>query len=255
VSAVTLAHRVDGPGDAPALVLSSSLGCTRAAWAPQLPALTGSFRVVSYDHRGHGQSPVPAGPYTVDDMGEDVISLLDRLEIERAHVCGLSLGGMVGMWLAVQHPARVDRLVLCCTFARNVPDAPWDDRIEAVRAGGPGAVADGVVARWLTPQFADREPETRAWLRAMLAGQPTEGYAAACAAVRDMDLLGSLSGVRAPALVIAGAQDEAAPPPNVELVAQEIPGARFEVLSPAAHLANVERPEAFAELVLAHLGD
>jgi 3-oxoadipate enol-lactonase len=255
VSAVPVAHRVDGPDDAPALVLSSSLGCTRAAWTPQLPALADSFRVVSYDHRGHGESPVPAGPYTLDDMGEDVIALLDRLGIERAHLCGLSLGGMVGMWLAVDHPERLDRLVLCCTFARNVPDAPWDERIAAVRAGNPGAVADGVVERWLTPQFVEREPRTRAWLRAMIAGQPTEGYAAACAAVRDMDLLDSLSTVRARALVIAGAQDEAAPTPSVELVAQEIPGARLEVLSPAAHLANVERPEAFTRLVLAHLGN
>jgi 3-oxoadipate enol-lactonase len=252
---VAVAHSESGPAEAPVVVLSSSLGTTREMWRAQVPALAEAFRVVAYDHRGHGASPVPPGPYAVADMGADVVALLDALGVERAHVCGLSLGGMLGMWLGIHHPERVDRLVLCCTFARNVPDAPWDERIASVRAGGVGAVADGVVARWLTPEFAGRDPVTRDWLRGMLAAQPADGYAAACAAVRDMDLLDGLGAIRAPTLVIGGAQDLSAPRASVEAVAAAIPGARLELLEPAAHLANVERADDVTRLIRRHLGD
>ena len=180
-------------------------------WRAQVPELAETFRVAAYDHRGHGASPVPPGPYTIDDLGaESAIALLDTLGAERAHFCGLSVGGILGMWLGVNHPDRVERLVLCCCFARNVPDAPWDERIATVRAGGVGAVADGVAGRWLTPEFADRQPQTYEWVRTMLASQPPDGYMAACAAVRDADLLDDLGAIRAPTLVIGGAQDAAA---------------------------------------------
>ena len=145
-----LHHRVEGPPDAPALVLSASLGTTLEAWEPQAAVLTGAFRVVRYDRRGHGSSPVPPGPYSLDELGRDALELLDDLEVERASWCGLSLGGLVGLWLGVEAPERIDRLVLACTTAAFLPREQWLERAQRVRAEGVAAIADAVVARWFT---------------------------------------------------------------------------------------------------------
>jgi len=250
---VDVAFTVDGPDDAPTVVLSNSLGSTPAMWDPQFPALAERSRVVRYDHRGHGRSPVPPGPYELSDLGADVIELLDRLGLERVQWCGLSLGGMVGMWMAINAPERIDRLVLCCTSARLGPPDMWADRAATVRAQGVDAVADAGIERWLSPAFMQREPEVAARIRAMLAATPAEGYAACCGVIERMDQVPQLGEIRAPTLVIAAEDDPATPPEHGELIAAAVPGARLEIVKDARHLATIEQPEAMTELILSHL--
>jgi 3-oxoadipate enol-lactonase len=245
---------VDGPVDAPVLLLANSLGATLHMWDPQVSRLAERFRVVRFDTRGHGRSPVPDGPYALEDLGRDALAVLHAVGAARAHVCGLSLGGMVAMWLAAHAPGRVDRLVLCCTSARLGPPESWAERAATVRERGTGAVADAVVGRWLTPAYAARHPDKVAALRAMIAGTPAEGYASCCGAIERMDLFADLPGIRAATLIIAGADDPATPPAHGAAIADAIPGARLEVLPDAAHLANVEQAGAVNELILDHLG-
>ena len=252
--AVELDAVVEGPADAPVLVLSSSLGATRAMWDRQAAALRDRVRVVRYDHRAHGSSPAPPGPYALGDIAGDVVALLDRLEVERAHVCGLSMGGMVGMWLAEHAPERVDRLVLCCTSAQIGPASLWDERAAAVRAGGMEAIADAVVERWLTPDHAAAHPEDARALRDQLLGADPEGYAACCEAIRDMDVVSRLGDIAAPTLVVGAREDPSTPPEHQERIAAAIRGARLELLSPAAHVAAVERADEVTALIAEHLG-
>lgn len=244
---------VEGPQDAPVLVLSPSLGATVATWEPQARALGGRFRVVRYDPRGHGRSPGPPGPYTLDDLAGDVVALLDRLGVEAAHFCGLSLGGMTGMALAAAHPERVRRLVLCCTSAALGPPEAWAERAATVRRDGAAAVAADVVARWFTPGFAAAHPQVVDRMRAMVAATPAEAYAACCEAIEHMDLGDALPRITAPTLVIAGREDPATPPEHAEAIARRITGAQIRVLSPAAHLANLEQPDTVSRLVAEHL--
>ncbi len=253
MSTVEVACEETGPPDAPMLVMSNSLGSTTEMWDRQVPALAERLRVVRYDHRGHGRSPVPPGPYDLADLGADALGLLDRLGAERVHWCGLSLGGMVGMWLAINAPERIDRLVLCCTSAKLGPPSMWSERAATVREQGVEAIADAGIGRWLTAGFIEREPETAAQIRAMLASTPAEGYADCCGVIERMDLLDRLGEIRAPTLVVAAAQDPATPPEHGERIAASIAGARFEVIENAAHLAAVEQPEAVTELIAGHL--
>jgi 3-oxoadipate enol-lactonase len=250
---VALHHTLEGPEDAPVLVASNSLGTTLRMWDDQVPALLERFRLLRYDHRGHGDSPVPPGPYKIDDLGRDILALLDRLEVERFSFCGLSVGGAVGMWVASEVPARVERLVLCCTAARFAPPEQWDERAETVRADGVGAIADAVLERWFTPPFRKSHPEVVQWAGGMLRNTPAEGYAGCCEAIRDTDLRSRLGAIRAPTLAVAGADDPAAPPKEAELIRDSIPDARLVVVEQAAHLANVEQPEAVTRAVLDHL--
>ena len=243
-------HRVDGPPEAPPLLLINSLGADLSMWEPQVPALSRRFRVIRYDARGHGRSPVPPGRYSLADLGGDALGLLDHLGVARAHVCGLSLGGMTAMWLAAYAPERVGRLVLCCTSALLGPASSWAERAATVLASGTGAVADTVVARWVTPEFAALRPEETGRLRDMIAATPAAGYAGACAAIEEMDLRADLPRVTAPTLVLAGADDPATPPPHGEAIAAAIPGARLVVLERAAHLATYERAGTANRLIL-----
>ncbi|GIJ26613.1 3-oxoadipate enol-lactonase [Micromonospora qiuiae] len=243
---------VDGPPQAPVLVLGSSLGTTGAMWQPQLAALAARFRVVRFDHLGHGGSSAPTGPYTIDLLGRKVLQLLDELDIGRAHYAGLSLGGMVGMWLAAQAPERIDRLALLCTSACLGPADGWRARAATVRAGRLDTIADAVVERWFTPAFAAARPDTVAAYRAMLTSTPPAGYAGCCEAIAGMDLRADLAAVRAPTLVIGAADDPATPPEQAADIARRIRSARLVVLDDAAHLANVEQPEAVARLLAAH---
>ena len=251
--AVALHHAVDGPEGAPPVVLAGSLGSTLAMWEPQVAPLARAFRVVRFDLRGHGGSPAPAGPYALDDLVDDALGLLDRLGLERASWCGLSLGGMIGIRLAACGPERIERLVLVCTSARLGPPEMWAERAATVRAHGTAAVADAVVGRWFTPAFADREPESVAPLRAMIAATPPEGDAGCCAALEPMDLRGDLANVRAPTLVVCGADDPATPPEHGRLIAEGIRGAHCELVPGAAHLANVEQPGHVTQLIFEHL--
>jgi len=250
---VELHAQVDGPTDAPVLVLGSSLGTTGAMWEPQLAALTESFRVVRYDHRGHGGSPVPPGPYRIDELAADVLVLADRLGVDRFGYAGLSLGGMVGMELAARAPERVDRLALLCTSALLGPPEGWTNRADAVRQHGLDSVADAVVSRWFRPDFAAANPDLLARYRGMLVDTPAEGYAGCCLAIRDMDLRDRLGAVRAPTLVLAGADDPATPPEHAREIVDHIGGARLAIVERAAHLANVEQPAEVARLLVDHL--
>ena len=249
---VELHHLVEGPKDAPVLVLSNSLGTTLDVWRDQAPALRERFRLLRYDHRGHGGSPVPPGPYTIEDLGRDVIALLDRLGVGRFSFCGLSIGGMVGMWLASEAPERIERLVLCCTSAHFDPDA-YESRARTVRQHGVAKVAEAVLERWFTPALRESHPEVVEWAEQMLRDTPPEGYAGCCEAIAGADLPGRLGGIRAPTAIIAGAEDHAAPPDRSEFIRVSLPDAHVIVLSSAAHLANVEQPEAVTRAILDHL--
>lgn len=252
-STVELHHLLEGPEEAPVLVMANSLGTTLRMWDEGAPALRERFRLLRYDHRGHGGSPVPPGLYTIEDLGRDALALLDRLGIERFSWCGLSIGGMVGMWLASEAPERVEGLVLCCTSALLGPRELWDERIRVARTEGMDALVDSVVVRWFTPEFFSAHPETVEKAAAMLRGTDPEGYAGCCAAIRDMDLRERLGQIRAPTLVISAAEDPATPPEHGELIRDSIPGASFEVIPGASHLANIEQPEAVTRAILDHL--
>jgi 3-oxoadipate enol-lactonase len=245
-------HTVTGPHDAPLLILSNSLGTTLEMWDPQVERLAERFRLVRYNTRGHGQSETLPGPYSLDDVGTDVIELLDHLDAERAHVAGLSLGGMTAMWLGINAPDRVDRLVLLCTSAHLGPAQMWKDRATTVREHGTQAIVDGTMERWLTDRYRAEHDITP--LVEMFNGVDDEGYASCCAIIEHMDQTAGLPLLTASTLVIGGAQDPATPPAeHAEKIAQAIPGARLEVLDPGAHLLNIERPDAVTELILEHL--
>jgi len=248
-----LAHRFDGPDDAPVVVLAGSLGTTAALWDTQVPALAKRYRVLRYDHRGHGASEAPPGPYAIDELGGDVLALLDEHGIDRVSFCGLSLGGMVGIWLAAAAPERIERLALLCTSARLGTLAEWDERIAALRSGGIESIADAVVARWFTDDFAAREPEAVGHWRGVLTATSLEGYAGCCAAIRDLDLRDRLATIAAPTLVVAGLQDRATPVEHQATLAARIAAARLIVLDGAAHLAAVEQGPAVASALLDHL--
>ncbi|SCL33734.1 3-oxoadipate enol-lactonase [Micromonospora rhizosphaerae] len=246
---------VDGPAGAPALLLGSSLGTTGAMWEPQLAALAARYRVIRYDHLGHGRSAVPPGPYTIELLGREVLALLDDLDVRRVHYAGLSLGGMVGMWLAAHAPDRVGRLALLCTSASLGPPEGWRQRAATVRAAGLAAIADAVVARWFTPPFAEFRPEVVAAHHAMLTATPATGYAGCCEAIAAMDLRADLGKVSAPTLVIAGADDPATPVEHAARIVERIAGARLAVVDHAAHLANVEQPEQVGKLLQEHFDE
>ncbi len=248
VSDGSLRYRVDGAAAAPVLVLSNSLGTDLAMWDRQVAALSRSFRILRYDTRGHGASLVSPGPYTIELLARDVLSMLDRLEIERVHFCGLSLGGMAGIWLAANEPARVDKLVLANTTAYAAPASAWDARIAAVRERGMAGISEAVVQRWFTPAFCQRSPAAVAAVRNTLLATSPQAYIASCEAIRDMDQRGSLSSIRTQSLVIAGTDDPATPPTMCRTLAEAIDGARWLEL-PAAHLSNIEAAEAFDEAV------
>ncbi len=244
-----LHYRFDGPADAPVLVLSNSLGTQLEMWDSQVPDFARRFRLLRYDTRGHGESSVTAGPYRVEQLGRDVLALADAHAIERFDFCGLSMGGMIGMWLGVHAPRRVRTLVLANTGAKIGRTELWNARIDTVRAGGMAAIADVVAERWFTPGFRAREPAAVARIRQMLLAAPPEGYCANCAAIRDMDQREVIARIACPTLVLSGTHDALTPPADGRFVADTVPGARYAELD-AAHLSNVEQPQAFSRAVI-----
>jgi 3-oxoadipate enol-lactonase len=240
-----LAYRFDGPADAPVLLLSNSLGTDHAMWDPQIAGLTRHFRVLRYDQRGHGASDAPAGAYSMDRMGRDVVDLLDALGIARVQFCGLSLGGMVGQWLAVHEPERIRKLILANTSAYMGPPSGWQSRIEGVLANGMAPLAQASIGRWFTPAFPAEAPEAVERIRQMLLANNPAGYAGCCAAIRDMDQRMTAHLNRLPTLVIAGAQDLATPVEASRFLADTAGNALLHILEPAAHLSNVEQPDGF----------
>jgi 3-oxoadipate enol-lactonase len=221
-------------------------------WDRQAPTLAKTFRVLRYDTRGHGRTAVSVSPYAIDQLAQDVLRLLDALGVARAHFCGLSLGGMIGMWLGAHAGERVERLALCNTGARIGTSERWNERIAAVREGGMTRVAAAVVERWFSPEFQETAPEVVALARARLEGTPPEGYAGCCAAIRDADLFPDLPAIRSPTLVIAGSQDPATPPADGRRLAEAIPHARYVELE-ASHLSCLEEADRFTAELTAFL--
>jgi 3-oxoadipate enol-lactonase len=213
-------------------------------WDPQLPELRKKLRVLRYDTRGHGQSSLTPGPYSIEQLGRDVMALLDALDLDRVHFCGLSMGGMIGMWLGANAPERLNKLVLCNTAAKIGTSEVWNARIEAVRKNGMKSVASAVVERWFSPAFREKPPATVSSTLKMLEAANPEGYAACCAAIRDFDFREQLSRIRVPTLVIAGAHDPSTPPADGRFLADQIQGAQYAELD-AAHLSNIEAQDRF----------
>jgi 3-oxoadipate enol-lactonase len=242
---IQLYYELAGPAEAPVVLLSNSLGTRLEMWDPQMQALTERYRVLRYDSRGHGRSEAPNGPYTIDMLAADGLGLLDALDIERAHFCGLSKGGMVGQVLGAKHGERLISLALCSTACHMPARELWQERIWVATEQGMAALAEGVVERWFTEAFR-REPSIAVdRVRQMIIDTPAHGYAGCCAAIRDMDLRELIGGIRVPTLVVVGDKDPATPPKMAEEIRSRIPGARLEVVPDAAHLLNIEQDVVF----------
>jgi 3-oxoadipate enol-lactonase len=247
-------YQWDGPAGGAALVLSNSLGTNLAVWELQVPVFSKQFRVLRYDSRGHGQTSATSGEYSVELLARDVLDLLDALELQHVHFCGLSVGGMTGMWLAANVPHRLDNLVLCNTSPKIGTADGWNARIQAVRDGGTSSVAQIVVERWFTPDFRAKNPAIVEKTKSMIESTSREGYLGTCAAVRDFDFWASLKSISAPALVIAGTHDVAATPVDAQKLAREIKGARYVELG-AAHISNIEDASRFTDAVSTFLSN
>ena len=242
-------YSIAGAATAPTLLFINSIATTRELWARQLPRLSKSFRVISYDARGHGYSQVTAGDYTIEQLGRDALAILDHAGAESAHVCGISLGGITAMWMGVHAPRRIASLVLANTAARIGSVEMWTERIAFVKKQGMATLADLTMPRWFTDGFRRREPQTVEQFRAMVAACSKDGYLSCCAALRDEDLREAIAGIRCPVLCVAGSADPATPPVALQLIHERIAGSKM-VLLDAAHLTNVEQHERFnAELL------
>jgi 3-oxoadipate enol-lactonase len=245
---VRIRYRLEGKPGAPVIVFSNSLGTNLSMWDPQVSALRDDFRILRYDTRGHGLSAVPPGTYTQDQLGGDILALMDVLEIRQARFCGLSMGGQVGIWLGANTPDRFSRLVLCDTAAHIGNHEIWNARIAAIRAGGMPAIISGAIERWFTPGFIAQSPEVVATVRRMILDTPPQGYIACCEAIRDTDLTEQASHVHTPTLVISGTHDPATPPAQGRSLASLIRGARYLELD-ASHISNIEAAPRFTSSV------
>ncbi len=249
---VELHYDLSGPDHAPVLIFSNGLGTDLHMWDAQLPAFTASHRVLRYDTRGHGKSSITPGPYSIAQLGRDVLHLMDYLHISHATFCGLSMGGMTGMFLGALPDMRFERLILCNTAAKLGTAEVWNARIRAVEAGGMQAVVPSVIDRWFTPEFRTQHPEAVSPVQKALESTNPQGYVANCAAVRDGDFVGELPRISSKTLVIAGTQDPVLPISDANAVAQRVPGAKFLEL-PAAHISNIEAGAEFNRAVLQFL--
>jgi 3-oxoadipate enol-lactonase len=249
---VRIAWTEAGDPARPAVLLSNSLGTNWGMWDDNLPDMTARFYVIRYDTRGHGRSQAPTGDYDMARLGADALSVMDAAGVPRAHVVGVSMGGMTGQWLGVHASHRVDRLVLANTAAVMGPSSAWQARMATVRNSGMAVIVDAVLERWFTSDFRADHPDAVAKVRDMLLATSPHGYAGCCAAIRDMDQRGDIGAVVAPTLVIGGRLDPATPPETAGELARLIPGARLEMLA-AAHLSNIEQREAFGRLLVGFL--
>jgi 3-oxoadipate enol-lactonase len=246
--------RIDGPEDGVPILLSNSLASALAMWEHQVaPLVAAGYRVIRYDSRGHGGSGVTEGPYSIELLADDALALLDSLGIERTHFCGLSKGGMVGQWLASHHGDRLHSTTLCDTAAYMGGGQVWQERIDAVRAGGMAAVVDGTVERWFTPAGRERLTDDVAKVREMILATPPEGFCACAGAIMAMDQRESIRAVQVPTLVIVGEDDPGTPVEAAQLIHERIAGSRLVVLPEAAHFANVEQVEGFNAALLQFL--
>jgi 3-oxoadipate enol-lactonase len=243
---------LEGQSASPVLVFSNSLGANYSMWDPQALEFHKKFRILRYDTRGHGQSSATPGPYSIEQLAKDVVALLDHLDLDRVYFCGLSMGGMIGMWLGVNAPERLSQLVLCNTGAKIGTLEAWNARIEVVRKNGMKSIAPAVVERWFTPAFLQKSPEIISKTLKMIEEANPDGYSACCAAIRDCDYREQVAAIRTPTLVISGAHDPATPPADGRFLAHQISGARYVELN-AAHLSNIEAQDRFNQEFAAFL--
>jgi 3-oxoadipate enol-lactonase len=248
----TIHVEVEGPERAPVLMMSNSLGTNLHMWDDQAAPFTRHFRLLRYDRRGHGRSGVPKGPYTMERLGRDVVAVLDSLDIAKINWCGLSMGGMVGMWLGAKAANRIDKLILSNTAAYFPDKSQWDARIKLVRENGLAAIVDANMERWFTKGFRERAAGAMAKMREMFLATKVEGYVGCGEAIRDMDHRPLLSKITAPTLVIAGRHDPATTLEAGDFIKEHIPGAKIAVLE-AAHISNLEQPQIYADTVLEFL--
>jgi len=241
---VEVAHTLEGPDDAPVIAFSNSLGTTGMMWDAQAAALSDRFRILRYGTRGHGGTPATPGPYTMEELAGDVIALLDRLRLDRVSFCGLSIGGMTGMWLGVNAPECIERLAVCCTAMQLPPAEMWIERAAQVRAEGMESVIDATMERWFTPAFPKRSPEVVERIRSTFLETEPEGYAGCCEALAQFDMRGQLDAIAAPTLLIAGEDDPVGTPERASAMAGEIEGSRLVILPEARHLPAVEQADA-----------
>jgi 3-oxoadipate enol-lactonase len=246
VGSQDVACRVEGPEDAPAVVLAHGVMADHRMWDAVARRLSSRYRVVRYDLRGHGASSAPPAPYTLEQLGDDVAALLDALGIANAHVAGTSLGGMLAQQVALRHGGRLLSLTLANTAAQQGAPQVWEDRIATARSAGINALVEPTLQRWFTPAFLQSQPQEVARIRAIMQGTSVEGFAGCAAAVRDLAQLQLLPQIRVPTLVIVGADDQATPPALGTQIAAAIPGAKLVTL-PAAHQAATEVPQAFCD--------
>ena len=241
----------DSGGGGEAVVLAHAIGCDARMWERLVPVLRDRFRVLAFDARGHGASPVTPRPYTLDGLADDFVRALDARGIERAHWVGLSMGGMIGQAFALRHPGRLHRLVLANTTSGYGPDGPkmWEARAKAVTEGGMAAIADMVMQRYFSEEFRASQPGIVAKAKARFLEVPAEGYAGCCDAIRDLAFTDSLGAITARTLVIAGEKDAGTPVAMSEAIAARIAGSRLAVIPGAAHLSAVEKPDEFNALV------
>jgi 3-oxoadipate enol-lactonase len=247
-----LFYRLEGNPDLPVLLFSNSLGTDHSMWQPQVAALSGKFRLLRYDSRGHGASTATEGYYTIEMLGIDVLELLDHLKLAKVCYCGLSVGGVVGQWLALHAPERFFKVALCNTAAKIGTTEAWNTRIESVRKGGVASISQTILARWFTESFHRSHPETVERIRKTLEGTSAQAYAATCAAIRDIDYRNAVSGIDLRTLVISGTHDQASPAKDGRFLADQIPGAQYVELD-AAHLSNLELSDQFSEALLSFL--
>lgn len=243
-------YQIDGPPNAPVLMLSNSIGTDLHMWDDQVPFLTRHFRLVRYDRRGHGNSGAPKGAYTMDQLGRDALAVADAAGATKFNWCGLSMGGMVGQWLGANAPERLIRLVITNTHYYYEDKTPWNDRIKFVSEKGLAALADTMMERWFTQGFRERAPAMVARVRAMFVATPADGFIGCSQAVRDMDYRESNKRITTPTLVMVGAKDPATPPAWGEAIAKQIAGAQFASVPDAAHLANIEQTKIYTDTVL-----
>jgi 3-oxoadipate enol-lactonase len=245
--------QIEGPERAPVLMLCNSLGTDLHMWDDQVNAVTERFRLLRYDRRGHGKSEAPKGPYNMEMLGRDALAVMDGMGVQKVNWCGLSMGGMVGMWLGANAPQRIERLVLSNTSAFMADKAIWNERFKTLRAGGTAAIADGTMERWFTEGFRKRAPQAVARLKKMVLDTPVEGYIGCGEAVRDMDHREIIREITAPTMIIAGRHDPATTVEAAEFLRDRIPGSKLVVLE-AAHIANVEQAQAYTDALLGFLG-
>jgi 3-oxoadipate enol-lactonase len=249
---VKLFYTVEGKDGAPFLMLSNSLGTTHRMWDAQIAAFAAKFRVVRYDRRGHGQSSSPPGPYSLEDLGNDALAIMDAAGAKKVHWCGLSMGGMTGLWLAANHPDRIDKLVVSSAATFMPPPELWNGRIKTAQDKGMEVLAAPTMQRWFTADFIRSSQDKVAVIRGQFLETTVDGFSGCAAAMRDMDLRESVKTIKAPTLVIVGSDDQGTTPAEAGIIVNRVPDSRGIILK-GSHIINVEKPEAFTKDVLEFL--